>query len=61
MSESVAFVPDLENAPKFGDLCADESLSAESIKAGEMLDKERGRCQNWEKCNNKLEFSGNLT
>ena len=41
VSESVAFVPpaDLEGAPKFGDLCAAEGLSEESVKAGEMLDK----------------------
>ena len=41
VSESVAFVPpaDLEDAPKFGDLCAAEGLSEESVKAGEMLDK----------------------
>ena len=39
VSESVAFVPELEGAPKFGDLCAAEGLSEESVKAGEMLDK----------------------
>ena len=39
VSESVAFVPELEGAPTFGDLCAAEDLSEESVKAGEMLDK----------------------
>ena len=35
-------MPELEGAPTFGDLCAAEDLSEESVKAGEMLDKVQG-------------------